>query len=42
MLFSCTKVALSLRDRTAELSNRIDEAFGFPAVPRQGYEFAEE
>jgi hypothetical protein len=30
-------VALSLRDRTAVLQIRVDEAFGFPVAERQGY-----
>jgi hypothetical protein len=30
-------VALSLRDRKAEWSNNVDEAFGVPVAPRQGY-----
>jgi hypothetical protein len=30
-------VALSLRDRKAELPNNVDEAFGSPVAERQGY-----
>jgi hypothetical protein len=37
MLFSCVKVALSLRDREAELPNSVDEASGIPVAERQGY-----
>jgi hypothetical protein len=33
------EVALSLRDRKAELSNSVDEAFGCPVAERQGYSF---
>jgi hypothetical protein len=36
MLFSCAEVALSFRDRAAELSNNVDEGFGFPVAKRQG------
>jgi hypothetical protein len=30
-------VALLLRDKKAELSNKIDEAFGIPVAERQDY-----
>jgi hypothetical protein len=37
-LGEAVNVALSLRDRKAELSNSVDEAFGCPVAERQGYD----
>jgi hypothetical protein len=39
LLFYCENVALSLRDRKAELQNSVDKTFGCPVAERQGYVF---